>query len=44
MTTKKQPKPTKQELRDIRQQAKKDRQIINDLIRRLKAKGIEYTQ
>jgi hypothetical protein len=43
MTTQKQPKPTKIELRQQRQEAKKDRQIFNDLIRRLKAKGIEYS-
>lgn len=37
------PKPTKIELRQQRQEVKKDRQIFNELIRRLKCKGIDYS-
>lgn len=39
----KQPKSTKEETRAIREETKKDKRIFFDLIRRLKAKGIEYT-
>ena len=35
-------KPTKEELKAVRQEAKKDRQIFFDLIRRLKAKGVLF--